>query len=134
MNRRWRTVPALVALAVTGACSAPANSTVEQTVRDYVSLRNNGDLQGMLGKSCGSLYTSTSNLLAQGPDEQRELTASLRAHPVDVTSVVVDSSGNHVFATTMTGSAQTAHGRETASQHVEVRRFQDGYRICAMKP
>jgi hypothetical protein len=58
----------------------------------------------------------------------------MRDHPVDVESVVVDTAGDHVFATTLTGSARTATGRETASQHVEVRQYQDGYRVCEMKP
>jgi hypothetical protein len=127
-------VSALFVLAACGAQAAPGPGAVEKTVRDYVALRNTGDLRGLLGKSCGGLYTSTSNLLAQSPDRQREITASMRDHPVDVESVVVDTSGDHVFATTMTGSARTARGRETASQHVEVRHYQDGYRVCAVKP
>ncbi|MEA5358780.1 hypothetical protein VA596_04475 [Amycolatopsis sp., V23-08] len=127
-------VPALLVLAACGAQAAPGPGAVEKTVRDYVALRNNGDLRGMLGKSCGGLYTSTSNLLAQSPDRQGEITALMRDHPVDVESVVVNISGDHVFATTMTGSARTARGRETASQHGEVRQYQDGYRVCEMKP
>ncbi|QWF82266.1 hypothetical protein [Amycolatopsis sp. CA-230715] len=133
--RRW--IPALFALAVLGACgtqAAPGSAAVEQTVRDYIALRNGGELRGLLGKSCGDLYTSTSNLLAQSPDQRRVTVASMRDHPVDVESVVVDNSGDHVFSTTMTGSAQTPTGRQTASQHVEVRQYKDGYRVCTMQP
>lgn len=133
--RRW--VPALIALAVVSACgtqAAPESSAVEKTVRDYIALRNDGELQGLLGKSCGDLYTSTSNLLAQSPDQRRATVASMRDHPVEVESVVVDTSADHVFTTTMTGSAQTPTGRQTASQHAEVRQYRDGYRICTMKP
>lgn len=134
MTRALCWFPALLVLAACGAQAAPGPGAVETTVRDYVALRNGGDLRGLLGKSCGGLYTSTSTLLAQSADRQREVTASMREHPVDVESVVVDTAGDHVFATTMTGSAQTAGGRERASQHVEVRQYQDGYRVCEMKP
>ncbi|HEY3470872.1 MAG TPA: hypothetical protein VGL47_37450 [Amycolatopsis sp.] len=129
MSRAWAWVPVLLATAC-GAQAAPG--PVETAVREYVALRNAGDLRGLLGKSCGALYTSTSRLLAESPDRRREVTASMRAHPVDVESVVVETSGDHVFGATLTGSARTPDGRRSASQHVEVRQYRDGYRVCAL--
>lgn len=124
----------LALLALLTACGAPGPTAAEQAVRDYVALRNAGDLRGLLGKSCGGLYSSTENLLAQSPEQQREVTASMRAHPVDVESVVVAPAGDHVFGATLTGSAQTDGGRRTAVQHGEVRQYRDGFRVCTLKP
>lgn len=133
MTRLW--VLALPALACAcGAPAAPGPTAAETAVREYVALRNAGDLPGLLAKSCGGLYSSTESLLAQSPEQRRAVTDSMRAHPVEVESVVVDPAGDHVFGATMTGSAQTAGGRRTAVQHGEVRQYRDGWRVCALRP
>ena len=136
--RTWG--PVAVALAAVSACGTPTapvpgdSDAVGRAVREYVNLRDEGDLHDLLNKSCGGLYSSAKNLLAQPADVLSGIVMSMRAHPVTVKSVVVDKAEGYVFSATLTGSAQTAVGRQSASQHVEVRQYQDGYRICAMNP
>lgn len=124
----------LALLALVTACGAPGPTAAEQAVRDYVALRNAGDLHGLLAKSCGGLYSSTDHLLALTLQQRREIATSMRAHPVDVESVALNPAGDHVFTGTTTGSAQTADGRRSASQRVEVRQFRDGSRVCVLQP
>ncbi|RJQ76761.1 hypothetical protein D5S17_17010 [Pseudonocardiaceae bacterium YIM PH 21723] len=136
----WRWGLALVALAVVSACGAgpepgsgPAGAA-DKAVREYIDVRNSGDLRAMLGKSCEGLYSSTDNLLRLNDEERQDTVRAMREHPVTVDSVTVDKSEKNVIRATMTGSANTESGKQTASQHVEIRQYRDGYRICEMKP
>lgn len=130
-------VLAVVLLASCNAEGSPSDSerrAVDKTVRHYIDLRNQGDLHGLLAASCEDLYISARNLLRL-PDEQRhDVVASMRQHPAKVQHVTVDRAENFHFDATLVASANTAQGQQTGSQHVSVREYRDGYRVCKTDP
>lgn len=125
-------------VAVLSACgagaqpSAPAQQAVDRAVRTYIDHRNHGDLEGLLATSCDDLYTSARNLLELPGRDRRSVVRSMTRHPVRVHSVTVQRAADFRLDATLTGSTGTAEGRKTATQHVTVRQYEDGYRVCSL--
>lgn len=140
MTRALRWCGAVLSVTLLCGCAAESGpdaatrSAVDNTVREYISLRNAGNLTGLLAKSCEDLYTSTSNILALSEGRQKPIVDSMREHPVQVWSVDIRDAENFRFDAEMTGSAETPSGWRTATQKVRVRHYRQGYRVCRMEP
>lgn len=138
----WRAFTFLCVAFLVGmlpACNAatPSNGeqhTVDRVVRRYIDLRNHGDLNGLLSLSCGQLYSSARNLLRLPDQRRRIVIASMRQHPATVQHVTIDHIQHFRFEATLTASAHTARGQQTGSQHVTIREYRKGYRVCKMNP
>lgn len=114
--------------------STSAQHEVDQAVRRYIDARNQGDLQGLLSLSCEDLYISARNLLHLPEERRSAVIIAMRQHPADVDNVTVEHAEDFHFDVTLVASAHTPQGRQTGTQHVAVREYQDGYRICKMNP
>ncbi|KID30895.1 hypothetical protein [Prauserella rugosa] len=125
-------VAAVTACGAEGQPSESAQQNADEVVRHYIELRNQGDVDGMLARSCGDLYSWGRDVAGKSRQERQQILAAMRQHPVRVESVTIDHADGYRLDGTVTGSAHTPAGRRTDTQHVTVRQYDDGYRVCAL--
>lgn len=127
-------VVALSACGAEGQPSASAQQEVDDAVRQYIELRNDGDLDRLLATSCDDLYSWARDLRNKPDEERGPIVAAMREHPVRVRSVTAQHVDDYRVDGTLTGSAETPEGRRTDTQRFTVRQYRDGYRVCALSP